>query len=84
MPLAASASARRIESRKFELPPSTRTSPDSSSSPTARTLLSVGFPAGTMSQTVRGGASSLTNAFRLAAESAPAWVTASSAWGSRS
>jgi hypothetical protein len=57
MPLDLSCSWRRLSSVQRELPPSTIVSPSSSSSPSSSTVLSVGSPAGTMIQTVRGGSS---------------------------
>src|SRR6266702_2686357 len=52
-----SASARRSESRKFELPPSMTMSPLARCGTSCSMVLSTGAPAGTITQTTRRGAS---------------------------
>src|SRR3954468_16833575 len=54
MPCSASVAACCFESRKFELPPSTTISPDSSNPVSCVTVAEVGGPAGIISQTTRG------------------------------
>ena len=54
MLFAPATSARRCESRKLELPPSTMMSPSSSSGTSVWNAFSVGSPAGIISQTTRG------------------------------
>jgi hypothetical protein len=54
MPSAASCSPWRIESRKFEFPPSTTTSSGASSRCSSAMASSVGEPEGIMTHTARG------------------------------
>ena len=67
----ASSAPRRIESWKFELPPSMMMSPAESSGWSVAMVWSTGSPAGTMIQTTRGFASAATTAARSAAGVAP-------------
>src|SRR5438128_1170836 len=68
IPRAVSASARRCESRKFELPPSMTTSPRARCGTSWSMVLSTGAPAGTITQTTRrGGRSRATSARSFAA-----------------
>src|SRR5207245_183743 len=64
IPWVLSASARRSESRKFELPPSMTMSPRVRCGTSCSMVLSTGAPAGTMTQTTRRGASCLATSAR--------------------
>ena len=70
-PCSLSRAARRIESLKFELPPSMMTSPLESAGTSASIVLSTGPPAGTMIHTTRGALSCAQTSARSLAAAAP-------------
>src|SRR5690349_2678220 len=84
MPLGSSDLERRTSSLKYELPPSMMMSPDSSSCASCSTVFSVGPPAGTMIQTARGWARSLTSSASEAAPLAPSFSSAATFAGFKS
>jgi hypothetical protein len=75
MPFGSSAAARALSSVQRLLPPSMIMSPASSSSPSLSTSCWVISPAGTISQTLRGGSSFWTSSSMLLAGTAP-WLSA--------
>ena len=86
MPLSFAPAARRCESRKFELPPSTSTSPGSSRPSRVSQLCSVASPAGTIIHATRGGSSLATSSsseVTVRAGSVRAYVSTSCPWRRR-
>ena len=66
-PFVFACSARRMESRKFEFPPSTTVSPSSSIGSSVWNVFSVGSPDGIISQTTRGCSSFVASSTRESA-----------------
>jgi len=84
MPRSASSLARRCESRKLELPPSTMMSPFCMRAASEVTNSSVIFPAGTIVQQTRGGASAAITSSRVVAGAAPTAASSAARRGSTS